>query len=1261
MIRGESEGFHTIDFNIAATLEGLATGPVEVVGKASGGVLVRNGFFDMTFTLPSVVRKGEEFTLFVTVTNIGESLANDLSVSLDTSRMSGVELLGDDTRQVDTLFAGDSNTFEFLFEAQRTGQVVADYLELDTDAPGSGKLQFTLGIGERGVPLSPDTLVLPASVDLLPDSVVQAAMRVLGQSWSIANAPAGTLPPDVIRISRRAVTEKALALAEAGLRVVLGQDEATAVRDVAIDFYGGSPLEAGFDQLLRQTRAGRAFALALGLALEEPMFRAGGLLAYEEDLAEVAASGPDFLSLAVAASNPASVDVVLSDGGGRSTGLGRSLTELPLSEIPGAVFLPLGELASAPALGLLTAPAASPYVLELIPNGPAAEAVDISVTLPRGDGTFLRGSTSLSLVPGGKARLVIDLFRPDALELGIDEDGDGIFELAESLSQQVVSSDGPHLLSATVIGPEILDGAGPFGFHAAVLFDRVVDESTAGRKENYQIPANEVRGANPQLSGRLVFAALAQPEGPYIPTTLTVGGIADRRGVVGPTGTVPVASLLEDPGSVVSGRVLFADGTPVTAGTVVYSNFSSSADCGGKKLVGLSEWPLTDGRFEFRYVRRDHCGGPFRIFNKDTLTGERSEVSGYVRTAGEHITLDLVRFGRGSVTGLVTEGGLPGPGAQVVVVSGTDSQNGGSATTDGDGRYTVHGILVGPVSVTSARGTSLGVSAGRVDRAGTTAVVDINMDGGTVRAEGTVKRLEAGTLSLAPQVQVVYSLRDPKWLSRFMAVGVTLTEADGSYRLDALPAGDFKLEALLSLSDRASIQGFSAAGDVIAENLVIDIPDASAFGTVKGVVILPDQTPAEGVAVTVGIRGVRSQSDGSFEIPGIEVKPFTSQTVQARTRDGLRFGTTAVVVNEPGQVVDNLAITLSGLGTAEFHVLDAGGEPISGIQVGLPGNCLNACACVAQTTDSNGVAVFEDRSLGTVHGTALVFGTGAVDVAKGSATLLHEGETAVGVLQFAGVGTVTGTVLDPDGNPAFGAEVTLMSKVFSQSSCSLRDGNSHQGVTGQDGKVTFTGVNLGRVSAYASHPFFPDSRGGSLGTLSSTEVPFELEIRLVDTMAGALSGTVFLPAGETPAGAGVEVTVAGPLPDVVVKTDGDGRYEFAEILPQGSYTLTARDPVTGGLAQERIYLRAVEDVTHNVRLKGRGTVHVRVVNGADEPVDQAFVRLTETDFPRGVFEGAVEPATEGVITFDNVFEGPFSIEAHDAFGRDGGRVPSELP
>ncbi|PYQ20145.1 MAG: hypothetical protein DMF81_19560, partial [Acidobacteria bacterium] len=156
-------------------------------------MLVRNPFFDVTFTVPAVVRRGELFRLFATVTNIGHGVANDVHVSLDAARMSGVSLAGEATQRIDTLRAGDSRTLAFGFESQRTGQVVASYLHFDTQSAG-GDLKFTLGVGERGISLSPDTLVLPVAVDALPEPVVEAAMRVLGQAWSVASAPSGSLP-----------------------------------------------------------------------------------------------------------------------------------------------------------------------------------------------------------------------------------------------------------------------------------------------------------------------------------------------------------------------------------------------------------------------------------------------------------------------------------------------------------------------------------------------------------------------------------------------------------------------------------------------------------------------------------------------------------------------------------------------------------------------------------------------------------------------------------------------------------------------------------------------------------------------------------------------------------------------------------------------------------------------------------------------------------------------------------------------------------
>ena len=136
-------------------------------------------------------------------------------------------------------------------------------------------------------------------------------------------------------------------------------------------------------------------------------------------------------------------------------------------------------------------------------------------------------------------------------------------------------------------------------------------------------------------------------------------------------------------------------------------------------------------------------------------------------------------------------------------------------------------------------------------------------------------------------------------------------------------------------------------------------------------------------------------------------------------------------------------------------------------------------------------------------------------------------------------------------------------------------------------------------------------------------------MQLRDTTAGVLSGTVFLPDGVTPAGRGVQVTATGALPDVVVETSDQGKFRFAKIFPEGPYRLTLSDPVTGGRAQLRVYLRAGQDLAQDVRLKGRGTVRVSVVDGANLPVTSAYVKLQETDFPSRSYEAAVEPPRPG--------------------------------
>jgi hypothetical protein len=1273
LIRGEKEGFHSLEFDIDATLEGLAVGDVGIRGKARGGVLVRNPFFDMTFTIPSVVRKGEPFSMFATVTNIGQGIANDVHVTLDASRMGGASLVGEPTQIVDTLRSGDAKTLEFKFVSTQTGQVNATYLNFDTQGPGGGSLKFTLGVGERNIALSPDTLVLPAAVDSLPPGVVAAAMRVLGQAWSISNAPTGTLPAGVIRVSREIATEKALALAEAGLRVSFGQGPADAVRDLATDFYGGERLDPGFDQLLRETNAGHDLARAVGFELRPALESAGSTLAYGTAVDRVAVSGLDFIRFGIGSGTGAApVAVSVTDAGGRKSAAPAAPGQIPASAIPGAVWLPLGSSASEPLVGLVTAVSSPLYTLELVGTG--SGSVDLSVTAPRGGGQFVRGVvTSLPVAQGSRARLVIDLRQPDTLMVEVDAEGDTLYESSLFLSTTVVQTSGPELISATVVGPETIDGASPFGFHVALLFDRVADAVSAGTPASYSIPKNAVLSARSQLSGRFVFASLAQPEGPYVPTSFATSGVRDQRGARGPPRSVSLGSRLADAGAVVSGRVIGPDGAPLTTGSVTYQN-NSNWQCLGSIFEanpeaarsGFATVPLdATGRYEFRYVRQDDCGFPWAMLTTDPRSGALRSVSGFVRAAGERIELDIALLGQGSVSGVVRDLTAEAvPGAAVTVVSQTDPQVGGTAVTDGDGRYEVFGITVGGVSVSAAKGSGAGYASGSIPRAGGSAVVNVTLDSGGAAVGGTVVIEEGSETREAAGVTMVFEASG-------VPVAVTTTDRDGDYAFESVPVGPFKVKAHLNSRDNAEVAGIVAAGQTLEGiDLVIRMPDPNGgggggtgpgFGTVRGFVLFANGEPAPEAIVSIDGRGVLSEADGAFQIPGVEVRPGQARGVQARSRDGLRSGSATAFVNQAGQIVEGVIVVLSGLGSAEFTVLSASGTPVVGQAVGLLDRCTANCGCQPQISDANGKVRFDDLPIGAVHVHAVRPGTSFVDVAGATTSITEDGEVAVGVLRFPGAGSVSGTVRNGQGQPVFGAEIALQSLMYSAEHCGLVGGVSQRIRSDTLGRFRFQAVNLGFVSVTASQTFFPTPTTRT-GVLAANTQELTLDLVLnegVSTIAGELSGTVYLPNGTTPAGAGIEVTATGAIPDVVVTTNAAGRYRFAKIFPEGAYTLTFRDPITGAVAQSGVQLRAGDDMAHDVRLLGRGTVVVRVVDANGAPVNRAFVRVRESSFPRREFEGAADAANQGVVTFDNVFEGPVSAEVSDPIGR-GGRAAGVL-
>ena len=127
------------------------------------------------------------------------------------------------------------------------------------------------GIGDRGIPLSPESLVLPDYVDAIPPNFFDTAMRVLGLAHSVATAPASFDIDLAHRTNRGVVQQRAEELSEAGLRIRIGEASLTSIGDLYLDWLANgsempnAPL-AGFGDILAGTDAGRDLEAAFAAA-----------------------------------------------------------------------------------------------------------------------------------------------------------------------------------------------------------------------------------------------------------------------------------------------------------------------------------------------------------------------------------------------------------------------------------------------------------------------------------------------------------------------------------------------------------------------------------------------------------------------------------------------------------------------------------------------------------------------------------------------------------------------------------------------------------------------------------------------------------------------------------------------------------------------------------------------------------------------------------------------------------------------------------
>jgi protocatechuate 3,4-dioxygenase beta subunit len=1288
LLEGLKEGLHTVNFDLDATLEGLPSGPVKVTGTVPGAVLVRDASFAVTFTHPAVVRAGQEYDLAMTLLNTGGRDIQGAFARLAPGSISGAELVGQDTgeRQFPTtIVRKDSATIKWRLRASTTGEVTASYVKVGDDV--SAGLALVTGVGDRNVPLSPESLILPDPVRHLPPDFVEAARAVLGQAWGVANAPAGSLPAGVQPITKQSVIDRAVELGLAGMRVDFGETTGVSIETLMRDWLGELKDDPGFADALRETPAGNAYYDAIGTEIYKRLTASGPITAadYQRELADTESSRSPFISaLLTHADGQPLAGVRLVNASNQRVGFGASPDEREVDLANGAALFvgktdavthaqtTLGQMA------LASNVAAENWTLEL--TGWRDGAADLSLLYPATGRTYRHVVWGgVPLTAGGKYRVA---FRASSSSTAtpVLEIFDGSNYVPSNIEGVMVSLDqpAPRLVGAIQVTPDVVAGGDKYGRLVGLLFSKPMLRDQAETLSKYAIGGGQlknteqlvvgpvkVRGAHLDYGDRFVFLSLDSPTGPYIRRDITVSNLSDaRRMALAPS---PVTMNIDPrvspegrpPGAYLTGRVLNADGTPVAGANVIY--WVQECPDASQAVLPPPPTPIavrttdTQGRYQIDYVRDGDCG-PLSVTVTNPVTHSEKRLTSPVAYDGQHMVFDMVFLARGSVQGTVTSGGQPAAKAFVNIVPALDAVGAQVVQTDDAGRYTASGVPVGNVSVfavgTGNLSNSSGFAAGNIDGPNQTATINVSMQNTAGRVSGRVVRSDGGPAVGA--LVVAYAVIPGLPSARFdhaTAVGYAYADRDGQFTISKIPVGDVTLEVTDYVNGMQVSQHVTLTNDApVATGLLLTLP---GLGSVSGHVLDETGAPVPGAFVSAAGRSVQADAGGAYTLTDL---PAGTHRVSAFVQDSGQGGSATAVVRA-GQTTEGVNVVILRPATVEGQVLmvaegETTPQPVAGAYVSSDGYDL-------VQTDAQGNYRLTNVAPNTQL-TLRFFETKKM-LGVNMPVILSPGETLSRNVTFR-PGTIRGRVTQPDGVTGAVADLQIFTprpSVDAGPGLGLLD-TSNASVTrsGADGSYSVSANNPGAFRVSASSAFFPTpvSAGGSLAPSGVAEC----NLSLVSTLAGKIQGRVFRPDGTTPAGAGVRVSLGGgALADATVRTDESGHYEFGEVFSAGGYALTATDPVTGNTNRIYVSVEKNKDAVFDLRLLGTGSLRVKVVDGGGQPVTSGSVTLDGSAYPNAHRYADLTADGGGVIVFDNLSEGPYAVAAADR--GLGGRAAVNVP
>jgi hypothetical protein len=1272
LVEGLREGTHLVNFDLAGTVHGMPGGPRPVSGRAQGAVVVRDPTLSVTIAHPKVVRAQEEYSLHLTVTNLGKAPVNQLDVGFKVAGLAGTQVVGDATKEIGNLLPGDTQVVEFAMRALVTGRVVSSSARAGSSTrPG---FELTVGVA-NGIPLSPETLVLPNTSNFVPDALYKEALGLIGLAYSLAEAPP-SLVGDKAQATKTEMNDRVYRLSQLGRQIDMGEEVFDAAAAFAAEWLGARDGGWEWDRLRRTSNRGKEVARALGELLAEEQDGTPGVATRAEafDIVERLAATAHYLSPIVLGAHGAGVELEIrsrTSGKEIRAGGAENIRELPFAELyPLDADARLGMVARAEEGGYEArlrrqAGAAGDLGFELVLPSPSAEVEPTRYVWP-----------SFSLPPGAVATLVFDQAAATPL-LSIDDDGDG-----EEDRQSLPTVSPLERRPFTVVLARLDLDHDPSGHVVDLLFSADLDlESIAPRDPDHfridgrvsnggltQVEASIAAGIfggpgveNP-LEGlfnpRIVRVAFNNPINPHAAGSMLVADLLDAVGREFGEQEVEIA-LGGEPqlGATVVGQVIDPYGQPLPYAEVSLfqrdlTGIGDDIACARHRTARTTA--DAEGRYRFDYVRQTDCGKTFDLEALDPAAPFWGIADGVVRYPNSEMTLNVVMLGRATVRGRVTysDGSVP-PGLKVLAHNRVFNQ-GRLARVEPNGDYRMEDVVVGTVTLYAY--DELGNKVYQtieVPSAGSEVVRDLVILRQTATSAAATVRgrvLAHGTGAPSPGTYVLLTLGGQE-------LGVKVSDSQGEFDFGTVPIGAAELTAYLPATGRVGAKlALQLAAD---QNAFVDLQlrdDRGRFvGYVKRVALDGNVTPVADAVVWVDELpfNTRTDANGYYELEDVltgswRVKAADLPRNQVISQDA------SVTVGQDARVdiFFRDGITTRGAITGTVYGVD--GAPVRNAGVVLSGDEWSVRYHHQAYTDSSGRFRIDNLDPG-VYG---VHSSSGDDGAHVMAEVRYPGDVAdVGIRYVRARIRGRTFTRDADGN-VFG----VISRI------------KHMGVKVMHewGGIVVVARDFTEIITEDDGTFVIDALPGPMHLIASNVFhggeSREYVLSAIETVAdiefernGSIQGVVYDHDGVTPV-PGVELKLSGGLfGDYTIHSDENGAFDFA-LLPPGGYGIAATDQRGGVLRQgfSSVVVRRFGDVVKaDVRLPRQGTVFGQVFDADWNPVPNVAVTLHGDRYPRQVMTQNTD--ADGRFAFTNVYAGDLALVARaPELGGLGGKAMAQL-